>query len=167
MIARTLQSNPGQPDARVLTQSDLMDQAGPVVVLGEAGMGKSELLKWLGESPRHALCTAQQLINRHAPRTLLGDAEILVVDALDEVAAQRDGDALDPVLRRLGEVGYPPFVLSCRVSDWRSATGLQAIREQYDSAPLELHLEPFTEQDAVSHLADHLGGARAAEVVGH
>ena len=167
MIARTLQSNPGKSDARVLTQSDLMDQAGPVVVLGEAGMGKSELLKWLGESPRHALCTAQQLINRHAPRTLLGDAEILVIDALDEVAAQRDGDALDRVLLRLGEVGYPPFVLSCRVSDWRSATGLQAIREQYDSAPLELHLEPFTEQDAAAHLAEHLGDARAAEVIDH
>lgn len=167
MIARTLQSNPGQSNARVLTQSDLMDQAGPVVVLGEAGMGKSKLLKWLGESPRHALCTAQQLINRHAPRTLLGDAEILVIDALDEVAAQRDGDALDRVLLRLGEVGYPPFVLSCRVSDWRSATGLQAIREQYDLAPLELHLEPFTEQDAAAHLADHLGNARGAEVIDH
>ncbi len=167
MIARTLHYNSGQPDARVLTQSDLQDQAGPVIVLGEAGMGKSELLKWLSESPRHAFCTARQLINRHAPRTLLGDAEILVIDALDEVAAQRDGDALDSVLRRLGEAGYPPFVLSCRVSDWRSATGGQAIREQYDAAPLELHLEPFTERDAAVHLADHLGSARAAEVIDH
>lgn len=167
MIARTLHCNPGQPDARVLTQSDLKDQTGPVIVLGEAGMGKSHLLAWLGENPRHALCTARQLINRPVPRTLLGDAEVLVIDALDEVAAQRDGDALDRVLLRLGEAGYPPFVLSCRVSDWRSATGRQAIREQYGGEPLELHLEPFTEQDAIAHLAVHLGSARAAEVIDH
>ncbi|MBN8499530.1 MAG: hypothetical protein J0M19_00030 [Sphingomonadales bacterium] len=167
MIERTLHCNPGQPDAKVLTQSDLQSQTGPVIVLGEAGMGKSHLLAWLGENPRHALCTARKLISWPVPQTLLGDAEVLVIDALDEVAAQRDGDALDRVLLRLGEAGHPPFILSCRVSDWRSATGREAIRGHYGAAPLELHLEPFTELDAATHLADHLGSARAAEVIDH
>ncbi|WP_413142266.1 IS3 family transposase [Burkholderia cepacia] len=30
--------------------------------------------------------------------------------------------------------------MSCRVADWRSATGREAIREQYSQVPLELHL---------------------------
>jgi hypothetical protein len=47
---------------------------------------------------------------------LLGDAEVLVIDALDEVSAQREGDAVDHVLRKLGELGYPRF------RDWRSYT---------------------------------------------
>lgn len=130
-------------------------------------MGKSHLLEWLCEDSKYAFCTATQFINRHDPRTLLGDADVLVIDALDEVVAQRDGDALDRVLKQLGKAGYPRFVLSCRVADWRSAIGRQAIRDQYASPPLELHLEPFSDEDAVRFLAAHLGKSRATEVVAH
>lgn len=150
-----------------LPQERLADFDMPVVVLAEAGMGKSRLLEWLEGQPGHAKCTARQLINRHDPRTLLGDANTLVIDALDEVAAKREGDAVDLVLQKLGELGYPRFVLSCRVADWRSATSVAAIGEQYGSAPLELHLKPLTEMDAVAFLTGEVGASRADEVVQH
>lgn len=148
-------------------QADLLTRMEPLVVLGEAGMGKSHLLEWIAASPGHALCTARQLINRYNPHTLLGDAECLVIDALDEVSAGKDGDAVDLILRRLGELGCPRFVLSCRVSDWRSATGTEAILEQYDRRPTELFLEPLTDEDAIAFLSAKLGIERATSVVQH
>lgn len=150
-----------------LTQSALHARTEPLVILGEAGMGKSHLLEWLASFPGYALCKARQLINRHEPRTLLGEAEILVIDALDEVSTHKDGDAVDLVLRQLGKLSYPRFVLSCRVADWRSATGCEAIREQYQDAPLELHLQPLSEDDAATFLSATLGPELANVVVEH
>ncbi len=166
LIPRRLRYHDGG-ETRFLPQMELVGLGMPVVVLAEAGMGKSRLLEWLASQPGHAGCTARQLINRHDPRTLLGDAETLVIDALDEVASIREGDAVDLVLRKLGELGYPRFVLSCRVADWRSATSVAAIGEQYSSPPVELHLEPFTEPDTLAFLTEAVGASRADEVVEH
>lgn len=140
---------------------------GPAVVLGEAGMGKTSLLGQLAEQPGHAWCTARQLINRRGPRSLLGDASVLVIDALDEVVAQREGDAVDLVLQKLGDLDYPRFILSCRVADWLSATSVAAIGEQYPVLPEELHLVPFSDEDATAFLTERLSADRAAEVVAH
>lgn len=57
--------------------------------------------------------------------------------------------------------------MSCRVADWRSATGLEAIRQDNGQAPLELHLEPFDGHQARAFLAKRLGADRAAAVVKH
>jgi len=156
------------PTERVTVhQAELLTRPEPLVILGEAGMGKSHLLEWIAAAPKHAFCTARQLITRHNPRTLMGDAEYLVIDALDEVSAANDGDAIDSILRRLGELDYPKFVLSCRVSDWRSATGSEAILEQYAERPIELFLEPFTNGDAVAFLSSTLGEQMAMSIAQH
>lgn len=131
-------------------------------------MGKSALTEWLGVQVGYRRCTAKQLIRHANPTSLLGNARVLVIDALDEVPAQRDGDAVDLVLSALGKLDYPPFVLSCRVADWRSATGLEAIRQDYGQAPLELHLEPFDSDQARAFLAQRLGdNDQAAAVIAH
>jgi hypothetical protein len=155
-------------DKRVtVSQEELRAFSAPLVILGEAGMGKSHLLEWLATTEGYARCTARQLINRRNPATLLNGAHTLVIDALDEVSAQKDGDAVDLVLRQLGALDYPHFILSCRVADWRHATGLEAIREQYDREPLELHLQPFSEGDQINFLSATLGPSDAKKVIAH
>lgn len=167
-ITRSLWYEAGD-QRQTLSQADLPDQTRPLVILGEPGMGKTHLLEWLAQAPRHVLCTARKLINRHDPSTLLGDARVLVIDALDEVSTRQEGEAVDLVLQRLGKLGYPCFVLACRAADWRSATGMEAIREQYEDGndPLELHLEPFSDDDAISFLDDRLGVGSARTIVDH
>ena len=150
-----------------LTQADLVERSEPIIILGEAGMGKSYLLEWLAKTPGYARCTARQLINRPKPQTLLGDARVLLIDALDEVSTQQGGDAVDQVLRKLGELEYPTFMLSCRVADWRSATGVETIKEQYEEKPLELHLAPFSDEDAIDFLGSRLGNDTARTVIEH
>lgn len=166
MIERTLWYR--QDDSVVeLAQAELEQRTESLVVLGEAGMGKTCLLNWIALLPNHARCTARQLITRNDPASLLGTASVLVIDALDEVSAQKDGDAVDLVLRQLEKLGCPRFILSCRVADWRSATGVEAIREQYVAGPLELYLRPLTDQEAADYLSVQLGSARAQEVITH
>ena len=128
-------------------------------------MGKTELTNWLAQQVGVARCTVRQLLNRADPRELLGSVEILVIDALDEAVARSEGDAVDQVLRALGALGYPRFILTCRVADWRSATGLAAIGEQYPVKPLELRLQPFSLEDARAFLAERLGSEQAESLV--
>jgi Predicted NTPase (NACHT family) len=150
-----------------LTQEDLPNIDNSLVILGEAGMGKSCLLEWLGSLDNFAYCTARQLLRRHKPNTLLNNKKILVIDALDEWGSSKDGDGIDLVLQKLGELDYPQFVLSCRVADWRSATGLVAIQEQYNIEPLELHLNPFSQNDMNDFLSEKIGNEQALNVVKH
>ncbi|WP_396594607.1 NACHT domain-containing protein [Brevundimonas sp. R86498] len=142
---------------KVVDQSFLTSDSRSLVVLGEAGMGKSTLLNQLRGQLGYEVCTARALIT--APDTIarFGRAQTLVIDALDEVSAGQQGDAVDLVLNRLGVLGYPRFILSCRVADWRSATALQGLSDLYGEAPVELYLEPLNRQDAVEVLSQRLG----------
>lgn len=150
-----------------VNQDELTKKTNPLVIVGEAGMGKSCLLDWLGEFENYFYCTARQLLSQFDPKTLLSDNRVLVIDGLDEVSSRKDGDSVERILQKLGELGYPQFILACRVADWRSATGLEAIREQYPEEPLELHLEPFTQHDMTQFLGEKLGKHRAQEVIEH
>jgi len=165
-ISRSLLSHDGEQQQE-FKQDQLLSAGAPIVILGEAGMGKSHLLAWIATHSGYSLCTARQLIIRHDPSTLLGEGNVLVIDALDEVNARKDGDAVDMVLRRLGQLNYPNFVLSCRVADWRSATAIEAMREQYSVEPKVFHLRPLTETDTLAYLSDCIGYGKAREVLYH
>lgn len=158
----------GEEDRRTLIQTDLPEKPESIVVLGEAGMGKTELLQWLGTQPGHVYCTARRLRNAGSnPSRVLGDASTLVIDALDELSTKDDGDAVDLVLQKLADLGSPRFVLSCRISDWRNVTSKAAIKEQYpDLDPLVVHLQSLDELEIRELLTFELDGdVVKAEVV--
>ena len=147
MIARTLWYD--TQDGRVdVSERELLARAEPLVVLGEARMGKTTLMETLGQGAEAAFCTARVLTSHADPRQLLGNKTVLVIDAFDEVPANRDGDAVNRVLEKLSQTGHPRFILSCRVPEWRGVTARDAILGHYAQAPLELHLNPFDDEDA-------------------
>ncbi|ENX07195.1 NACHT domain-containing protein [Acinetobacter courvalinii] len=152
---------------KILSQDELLTKKNPLVIVGEAGMGKSSLLEWLGNLENHAYCTARQLLNRANPSLLLGNNSILVIDAFDEVSSRNDGDSIDRILQKLEILGYPKFILACRVADWRSATSLATIREQYLEEPLELHLEPFTQDNMNEFLGLKFNKQQTQEIIDH
>lgn len=151
----------------VVDQKFLQTDTRSIVLLGEAGMGKSTLLEQLRGVSGFFICTARKLVVAPDPTSWIDGTQKLVIDALDEVSAQREGDAVDRVLRRLVELGLPRFILSCRVADWRSATALQGIADFYDRAPVELHLEPLDRDDAITFLSASLGRERSEETIEH
>lgn len=154
-------------ERKIVDQDFLLDQTQSIVILGEAGMGKSTLLSQLKDLEGYSFCTARKLLISADPKPLLQNASTLVIDGLDEVSAPREGDAVDLVLRRLAELELPRFVLSCRVADWRGATARQGIAEIYDQPPLEIHLEPLSQDDAKMYLSHALSDEEAEATIGH
>lgn len=144
--------------------TELLSVPANVVILGEAGMGKSRLLEELqGEQVK--LITAQRLINHPDPVKLVEGVTCLLIDALDEAAAFKEGEAVNGALARIEQSGVPRFILSCRSEDWQAATTVSLIRETFGSPPLELQLKPFGEEQIRAFLAGEIGIDHAQEVV--
>jgi hypothetical protein len=150
-----------------LKETELRNLTEPLIILGDAGMGKSVLLERLSEHAEYQFCTARKLIRRNKPCTILGNARVLVIDALDEVSSQKAGAAVDSVLQKLQELDYPAFILSCRIEDWQSATGVASITEDYSKKPIELHLMPFSDSDIQNFLSLSLGDIQSKAVIQH
>lgn len=151
----------------VISQEELLAISRPFVVLGEPGMGKTQLAAWLGK----------QGFARYSARSFLNLPDVdpdgpltipVVIDALDEVPARTDGDVVDHLLRKLRSRGVREFVLTCRVLDWQGATSRQAIKDIYSTTDVqELHIEPLSEEEARLFLAGEVGDSRASEVLKH
>jgi cytidylate kinase len=150
-----------------LSSGELPSRTESLVVLGEAGMGKTTLLRELTEHEGFKFVTAARLIATRDPKALIGNAEIAVIDALDEATATREGESVDRVLAALEAANSPRFILACRVADWRSATAPERISEVYGKKPLEVQIRPLETGQASEFLANSLGEVRAQEVVDH
>lgn len=121
----------------------------PLVLLGEAGSGKSELLRhWGGD----AIITARQLLHGGAP-----SQGRVFVDGFDEAAGLKDGDALDAVLGKLGAERNADFVLACRAADWRSASAKATIKTWTAVEPVELTIDALGGAEIIAFLEMRYG----------
>lgn len=150
-----------------LAHTELHLREEPLVVLGEAGMGKTDLLKWVAQTHKYAYCTAADLTSRDAPEALTNESGVLVIDALDELAISPPADAVRLVLKCLDRLNNPHFILACRVADWRSAMTTEAINERYKRRPLELHLKPLTDEQVLTFVTEALGAEKTDIVIRH
>ena len=152
---------------REIGDDELLRRPESLIILGEAGMGKTRLLRRLAEAANTATITARKLTNRPHPNLLLDETRLLIIDALDEVAATGEGDAVDRVLQKLGQLEYPRFILACRVADWQAATSIAGFRDEYREAPLQLHLLPLTQDEQLAVLGDRIGVESAKTLQAH
>ena len=144
-------------------ESDILGQQRPVVILGEPGMGKTELLKRLGDDPNAQFVRAAAFLRWTNAQMTPGN--VLVIDALDEVAAKAEGDPLHNVLKKLAELGRPRFVLSCRSAEWRGASANREIADDYQKSAIEMWFEPIGPNDAAAYLAKRKGGPEAVRII--
>ena len=111
-IARRLSGVGSDGKIIELLQTDLLGRLEPVVILGDAGMGKTTLLEEIAENDGYKLVHARRLVRSDDPSILLGDATNFVIDALDELTVQAEGDAVDAGLASLEKAGSPNFILA-------------------------------------------------------
>jgi hypothetical protein len=149
-----------------LSEAGLAALNGPRIVLGEPGMGKSELMGEFGQRLGVEPVTATRFMNAKKPTKLVPIGKPLLIDALDEAMARREGDAIDAILAQLEEAGSPPFILSCRSREWRSRS-VTNLRQLYGSDPRIFVLEPFSRSEAHLFLQTRNPSIDAEYVLGH
>lgn len=151
----------GEPRADCLRDSEVLTIGRSVVVLGEPGMGKSELMKELGRQAGVLVVSAPRFIHSQDPTTF-AKAGLLLIDGLDEAMGRVDSDAVDRVLAQLESAGCPRFVLSCRARDWQTRT-FTGLVEIYGNEPLVVNLEELTRTEAADfwHVRGNASGVGA------
>ncbi|MCK1367056.1 hypothetical protein [Bradyrhizobium sp. 62] len=113
-IPRTLIRDRGQDNEAVLTEADIPLIKAPIVILGDPGLGKTQLTKTLEVRygfKRVSAGTFYRMQNYAALQTA-PDGK-LIIDGLDEITSSSGISAIDEVLRKLSELHSPNFILSC------------------------------------------------------
>lgn len=148
-IPRILSWKDSKDKEQILEDTEILHSFdGPMVILGDPGMGKSWLLeKVIGVGKGSCFLKATSFLRQSTHR--YDESTVLVIDGLDEVSAVKEGDPLDHVLGHLVKCGCPRFILSCRSAEWSSVRGSGYIKDEYRTNPRELHLKPLTEEDAL------------------
>lgn len=134
---------------REILDSDLLGLDRSVVVLGEPGMGKSELIAELGRASGVAPVSALRFMLSKNPGVHVTAGHLLLIDGLDEAIARDEKDAVDRVLAQLEHACCPRFVLSCRSREWQSRS-LRSLKEIYGAEPLVVLIEEFTREEATA-----------------
>ncbi|MDE0372820.1 MAG: hypothetical protein OXI73_09795, partial [Rhodospirillales bacterium] len=166
-IKRTLVRDGLDSGWHEIRQDEIDAIRGPAVILGDPGLGKTELAKWLGERPGMRHVPAGKF-ERHAdPGSLINPGERIVIDGLDEVASAEPGGAVDAVLRQLSRAGNPTFILTCREADWQGAAARAKIEQDYATDPILLRLQPFSANDTYGFLSQEFPEINADELLDH
>jgi hypothetical protein len=147
--------------------AELGNSAQPLIILGEAGMGKTTLLKWLADHHNFQFVTAIQLLHPSRSMAKIDSGNLLVIDALDEVTAHSSEHAILQVLNKLRDNDYPQFILSCRAAEWFGAANSRAVETVYEQPPLVLHLCALKDEDIRGILNNALSFAATSDLIEH
>jgi hypothetical protein len=160
--------NPKSRETEIIHERAISGITGPVVVLGDPGLGKSMLTEKLGRESRNVYVRAGTFVRSKAPAGFLPQPSgRLIIDGLDEVASTTVGGGVDAVLEQLSAIGNPPFILSSREADWRGASARVRIEDDYGQTVAVLHLEPFDRDDADKFLRTFFPEVDANAVLDH
>lgn len=155
-IHRTLVVDKLQPDERTIGEDEISTIKNPIVILGEPGIGKSDLTKSVANS-LSAVRVSAGTFSRSEDLSpyAVGRPGTLIIDGLDEVSTASGETALDVVLKKLDKLGRPRFILSCRAADWQGLSDRWKIEQDYGLRPVTLQILPFTQEQARSFLAGY------------
>ncbi len=139
---------------------------GPKVILGEPGMGKSELINEIGRQLGVLPVTAVRFMLSRNPVGFVVANKPLLIDGLDEAIARREGDAVDMILAQLEEVGTSNFILSCRSREWQSRN-VTNLRQILGAEPAIYSLEALSRNEANAFLMQCYAKADSEHVLSH
>lgn len=136
-----------KPDGKQeeVAEPEFASIAGPRILLGEPGAGKSDTA--------HEIMRLDQGVEVHAELLASGapagdlTTRTVIIDGVDEVLVNGTTEPITAILNRLVEVGAGSFVLMCRALDWKHATSENAIERRFRVRPVVGHLQPLDHRE--------------------
>lgn len=165
-LNRTLSNEKDENETVWSNDSELLKLKGSTVILGEPGMGKSELMQYLGRLVDIEPVSAVRFMNAKDPSKFLQTEKPLIIDGLDEAMARREGDAVDAILEQLEKAGHPKFILSCRSREWENRTA-RNLKQIYGREPNICTLMELSEVDARNFLQLNHSTVDPSKIIQH
>lgn len=126
------------------TDTEFFGIDAPLIVLGEPGAGKSELLRFAKEQ------LDAQFYNASSVESGLefdGQTKAVIIDGVDEVTAYETGTPVNKVLAKLPLTTR--FILSCRAADWQDTVNTRIISQKWQQQPIVGRIMPLNEQEII------------------
>lgn len=143
-ISRKLHSDRG-----VVSDLDLLNTSGVIVVLAEPGAGKSDLLSFFSRYYSVPREVAQIFCHKQAY-----PANVLIVDSLDEVA-RIDEAIINQIIIKANDTKASKVIFASRSYIWDDAR-TKVIRDVFGSDPLVLRLQAFDQEEQKKLFEYHL-----------
>jgi hypothetical protein len=150
-------------------QSELSDNTffsldGPLIILGEPGAGKSELIRQFAQRTGSPLINASSISLFPSIESQSHPKKVLI-DGLDEITAYQDGAGIIKVLESIKHLEKPNFILTCRAVDWQAALNTKIIQNKWGRNPIVGTVLPLNEQEIVDFVNSNGTGQNGAEFI--
>lgn len=126
------------------SDTDFFSLDAPLIVLGEPGAGKSELLRFASEQLNAQIYNASTV---NAGLALDDQTNAIIIDGVDEVTAYEKGTPVNKILAKLPLT--PRFILSCRAIDWQNSVNKRIINQRWRQQPIVGRIMPLNEQEII------------------
>lgn len=110
--------------------SDFFALEGPLVILGEPGIGKSKVVNrnWFGEERIfYKASTVMSMSSFQIPNSSVK----VIIDGLDEVAAYTSKSPFIEILSKIRSENISNFIFTCRVIDWQDNLNSTVFSERW------------------------------------
>lgn len=136
----------------------------PLIVLGEPGAGKSELVRQYAEKSGSRIYNASS-IDIFPLIEMLNFPAKTIIDGIDEITAYESGafSSILKLLAKLNDPDAPSFVLTCRAADWQDAVNTRIIRDRWQQKPVVGRILPLNKREVVSFVNANGNGQNGEE----
>lgn len=148
---------------KVLKQEEFLAMQGPLVVLGEPGAGKSELVRQLKKIESTKFYTATSVMTFPTGIPVSKEEEFIVIDGLDEVTAYAAGAPIAQVLAKIPHEDVSRFVFTCRSVDWNHHVNSNLFLTRWKRIPIIGKLLPLSDQEIIEFVHSNFANQNGEE----
>lgn len=138
-----------------MLDSDFLSLNAPLILLGEPGAGKSEIVKQFCSFNANSKYYTATAVTAYSTIPEIDSVGKIVIDGIDEVSAYAGKNSIiDKILSKITHIQNPHFILTCRAADWQVHT-TTIIKDIYKVAPIIGHIVPFSEKEVSDFVNSH------------
>lgn len=148
-VARRLAVVESNGKEKEYSDDEFFSLNGPLVILGEPGSGKSEIVRQLSLLPTNIVYSASSVITFPLLPSAPSGTRV-VIDGLDEITAYTPGTPIAQVLSKITTEDISTFVFTCRAVDWQHHANSSMIFDRWRKSPVVGKLLPLNNIEIIA-----------------